>query len=103
MTTVESSNSCLGREPASARVGVRRWSYPVPEERMGERRAGGIDVSKRWLDLAARPAAPAERFPNTADGQAAVVAHLQALPQAQQPPLIVAEAPGGVGRGVGHA
>jgi transposase len=70
---------------------------------MGERRAGGIDVSKRWLDVAARPAAPAERFPNTADGQAAVVAHLQALPQAQQPQLIVVEATGGVERGIVEA
>lgn len=67
---------------------------------MGERRAGGIDVSKHWLDVAARPAATAARFPNTAAGQVAVVAHLRALPKAQQPQLIVVEATGGVERGV---
>src|SRR4051812_1803626 len=100
MTTAQSSNSCPGREPASARVGVRRWSYPVWEKPMGERRAGGIDVAKGWLDLAARPEAKPERFPNTAAGQAALVAHLQALPQSQRPQVMVVEATGGLERGV---
>src|SRR6185503_13668405 len=100
MTTVQSSNSCPGCEPASARLGVRRWSSPAREERMGERRAGGIDVSKGWLDLAARPAARPERFPNTAAGQAALVAHLQALPRTERPQVMVVEATGGLERGV---
>jgi transposase len=67
---------------------------------MGERRAGGIDVSKAWLDLAARPEAKPERFPNTAAGQAALVAHLQALPRSQRPQVVVVEATGGLERGV---
>jgi transposase len=67
---------------------------------MGERRAGGIDVSKQWLAVAVRPAATAERLPNTAAGQAAVVAHLRALPKAQRPQLVVVEATGGLERGV---
>lgn len=67
---------------------------------MGERRAGGIDVSKRWLDLAARPAASVERFANTAAGQAALVAHVQGLPPVQRPELLVVEATGGLERGV---
>ena len=70
---------------------------------MGERRAGGIDVSKHWLDVAARPTATAERFPNTAAGRAAVVAHLRALPNGQRPQLVVVEATGGVERGVVEA
>ena len=67
---------------------------------MGERRCGGIDVSKRWLDLAPSPAATSERFPNTASGQAALVAHLQGLSGAQRPGLLVVEATGGLERGV---
>src|SRR4051812_21231965 len=67
---------------------------------MSERRAGGIDVSKEGLDVAARPGAKPERFPNTAEGQAAVVAHLQGLPEAERPQLIVVEATGGRERGV---
>lgn len=67
---------------------------------MGERRAGGIDVSKQWLDLAARPEARPERFPNTAAGQAALVAHLQAIPRSRRPQLVVVEATGGLERGV---
>jgi transposase len=70
---------------------------------MGTRRAGGIDVSKHWLDVAARPDAPPERFPNTAAGQAAVVAHLRALPKARRPQLVVVEATGGLERGVVEA
>src|SRR3954469_23122755 len=67
---------------------------------MSERRAGGIDVSKQWLDVAARPGAKSERFPNTADGQAALVARLQALPEAECPQLMGVEATGGLERGV---
>jgi transposase len=67
---------------------------------MVERRAGGIDVSKPWLDLAARPGAPAARFPNTSDGQMALGAHLQGLPEAARPGLVVVEATGGLERGV---
>ena len=70
---------------------------------MGERRACGIDVSKRWLDVAARPEAASARFPNTADGHAAVVAHLRALPKAGRPELVVVEATGGLERGVVEA
>jgi transposase len=67
---------------------------------MVERRAGGIDVSKAWLDLAARPGMEAARFPNTADGQAALVAQLRRLPDAERPSLMVVEATGGLERGV---
>lgn len=67
---------------------------------MGERRAGGIDVSKPWLDVAARPEARPERFANTAAGQAEVVALIRALPEAERPFLIVVEATGGLERGV---
>lgn len=70
---------------------------------MGNRRAGGIDVSKQWLDVAARPDAPLARFPNTADGHAAVVAHLVAPPKAQRPQVIVVEATGGLERGMVEA
>jgi transposase len=67
---------------------------------MDERRAGGIDVSKAWLDLAARPELRSERFPNTAAGQAALVARVQALPAAERPQMLVVEATGGLERGV---
>jgi len=67
---------------------------------MVERRAGGIDVSKPWLDLAARPGAKSARFPNTAEGQVALVAQLQGLPAAERPALMVVEATGGLERGV---
>jgi transposase len=65
-----------------------------------ERRAGGIDVSKPWLDLAARPGAKAARFPNTADGQAELVAQLQGMSGSERPELLVVEATGGLERGV---
>jgi transposase len=67
---------------------------------MGARRAGGIDVSKQWLDLAASPAAKSERFANTVSGQAALVAYVQGLSTSQQPELLVIEATGGLERGV---
>src|SRR4051794_5289500 len=67
---------------------------------MVERRAGGIDVSKPWLDLAARPGAQSARYANTADGQAALVAHLQRMPASERPELMVVEATGGLERGV---
>lgn len=67
---------------------------------MVERRAGGIDVSKPWLDLAARPGARAARFPNTPGGQAALVAQLQQMAEAERPELLVVEATGGLERGV---
>jgi transposase len=67
---------------------------------MGERRAGGIDVSKRWLDVATRPSAKPERFPNTAEGQAALVAQLQTLPASARPEVMVVDATGGLERGV---
>lgn len=70
---------------------------------MGNLRAGGIDVSKQWLDVAARPELKPERFPNTAAGQAAVREYLQALPRAQRPRLVVVEATGGLERGVVEA
>lgn len=70
---------------------------------MVERRAGGIDVSKRWLDVAARPEARSERFPNTAAGQAALVALVQALPEAERPQVVVVEATGGLERGIVEA
>jgi transposase len=63
-------------------------------------RAGGIDVSKRWLDVAARPEQRVERFANTAVGQAEVAAHLTALPADTRPELVVVEATGGLERGV---
>jgi transposase len=67
---------------------------------MSERRAGGIDVSKAWLDLAVGPAAKPERFPNTAAGQAALVGHVQRPTGEQRPELLVVEATGGLERGV---
>jgi transposase len=63
-------------------------------------RAGGIDVSKRWLDVAVRPEQGIERFANTVSGQAALVAHVRALPKRQRPELVVVEATGGLERGV---
>jgi transposase len=63
-------------------------------------RAVGIDVSKAWLDVAVRPTGTPERFPNTAAGQAALVAHLAAIAAAQSPELVVVEATGGLERGV---
>lgn len=67
---------------------------------MVERRAGGIDVSKRWLDVAARPEAKSERFANTADGQAALVGLVRGLPEAERPQVVVVEATGGLERGI---
>ena len=67
---------------------------------MPGQRAGGIDVSKRWLDVAARPGLQTRRLPNTEVGQATVVAHLTALPAAARPELVVVEATGGLERGV---
>src|SRR5688500_15654829 len=67
---------------------------------MVDRRAGGIDVSKRWLDVAARPEAKSERFPNTAAGQAALVGLVQAVPEAERPQVLVVEATGGLERGI---
>jgi transposase len=67
---------------------------------MVERRAGGIDVSKPWLDLAARPGARPARFPNTSEGQAALVARLRGMPEGERPELVVVEATGGLERGV---
>jgi transposase len=67
---------------------------------MGQQRAGGIDVAKDWVDLAARPGAQVERFPNTAVGQAALGAQLHAIPVGEQPELLVVEATGGSDRGV---
>ncbi len=67
---------------------------------MEERRAGGIDVAKAWLDLAARPGRQPERFPNTAAGQAALVARVQAVPAGERPQVVVVEATGGLERGV---
>jgi transposase len=52
----------------------------------------GIDVAKVHLDLAERPAATHERYPNDEAGIARIVARLQAL----QPTLIVLEASGGL-------
>jgi transposase len=99
-TTGQSANSCLGPEPAAARTGVRWWSHRPGEWTMRGGRAGGIDISKRWLDVAARPGHRVERFANTAAGQAEVVAHLTALPSGARPALLVVEATGGLERGV---
>ena len=70
---------------------------------MVERRAGGVDVSKAWLDLVARPGAEVECFPNTAEGQAALVAQLQGMAASERPELVVVEATGGLERGVAAA
>jgi transposase len=70
---------------------------------MGVRRAGGIDVSKAWLDLATGPEAKVARFPNTAPGQAELVGHVRDLAQAQRPKLLVIEATGGLERGIVEA
>jgi transposase len=67
---------------------------------MSGARAAGIDVAKAWLDVAARPDGDVERFPNTATGQAALVAHLRAIPKKRRPELVVVEATGGLERGV---
>jgi transposase len=63
-------------------------------------RAGGIDVSKQWLDVAVRPGLRTVRVPNTATGQEQVVALLAALPADARPELLVVEATGGLERGV---
>ena len=70
---------------------------------MSETRAGGIDVSKAWLDVAARPGRPVVRFANTAAGHAAVGAHLAALPVGERPEVVVVEATGGLQRGIDRA
>ena len=70
---------------------------------MSERRAGGIDVSKGWLDVAARPGHRVARFANTAVGHAEVVAHLAAVPEAARPDLLVVEATGGLQHGIDRA
>lgn len=70
---------------------------------MGVRRAGGIDVSKAWLDLATGPEAKVVRFPNTAPGQAELVGQVRDLTQAQRPKLLVIEATGGLERGIVEA
>jgi transposase len=70
---------------------------------VSERRAGGIDVSKAWLDVAARPGRRVERFANTAAGQAEVVAHLAGLPAAERPERLVVEAIGGLERAIDRA
>src|SRR5262249_3086674 len=54
----------------------------------------GIDVSKATLDVAQRPAQPAERYPNEAAGIAELVGRLQQL----RPQLVVLEATGGLER-----
>ena len=54
----------------------------------------GIDVSKDHLDVAFRPVGAACRFPNTADGVAALVTRLREL----APELIVLESTGGLER-----
>jgi len=66
-------------------------------------RAVGIDVSKAWLDVAVRPSGTVERFPNTGEGHAALVARLRAIPTDQQPQVVVMEATGGLQRGVADA
>ncbi len=58
----------------------------------------GIDVSKEHLDVAFRPVGEACRFPNTAEGVAALVVRLRAV----SPALIVLEATGGLERLVGR-
>jgi transposase len=63
-------------------------------------RAAGIDVSKGWLDVAVGPTGATERFPNTAAGQAALVAQVGAIPSGRRPELVVVEATGGLERGV---
>lgn len=70
---------------------------------MSEKRAGGIDVSKAWLDVATRPGRPVARFANTAAGHAEVVAHLAALPVGERPAVLVVEASGGLERGIERA
>lgn len=67
---------------------------------MPRSRAGGIDVSKQWLDVAARPGLRTVRVPNTPPGHEQVVALLAALPTEARPELIVVEATGGLERGV---
>ncbi|MDV2998147.1 MAG: hypothetical protein N4J56_007852 [Chroococcidiopsis sp. SAG 2025] len=52
----------------------------------------GIDVSKHYLDVYIRPNGKAFRQPNTEQGIATVVEHLQAV----QPELVVLEATGGM-------
>jgi transposase len=66
-------------------------------------RAVGIDVSKAWLDVAIRPTGTIERYPNTVDGYAGLVAQLAMLPVATRPEPIVLEATGGLERGVDQA
>lgn len=52
----------------------------------------GIDVSKHYLDVYIRPNGETLRQPNTEQGVAAIVKHLQVV----QPELVVLEATGGM-------
>ena len=54
----------------------------------------GIDISKEELVVAVRPTAELQSFPNTEEGLAALVRHLQPL----QAHTIVLEATGGFAR-----
>ena len=64
------------------------------------KRAVGIDVSKRQLDVAIGSDGPVRQYPNTEAGQAEIVAALQALAASGRPELVVVEATGGLERGV---
>jgi transposase len=63
-------------------------------------RAVGIDVAKAWLDVAVGSGGEVRRYPNTAAGQAEVVAQLVALRGEERPEMVVVEATGGHERGV---
>jgi transposase len=70
---------------------------------MSTKRAAGIDVSKAWLDVAGRPGRSVERFANTVEGHAEVVAYLAALPIGERPEILVVEATGGLERAIDQA
>jgi transposase len=58
--------------------------------------AVGIDVSKKWLDVATRTGSVGTRFANDGAGQAAVLVAMTPL----EPDLVVVEATGGFERGI---
>jgi transposase len=58
--------------------------------------AVGIDVSKKWLDVATRTGSVGKRFANDAAGQTAVLVVVTPL----EPELVVVEATGGFERGI---
>jgi transposase len=91
--SVSNPNSCLGREPVSARKGrsswqIRPWEYDGVNQ---VRPSVGIDVSQATLDVAVSPNGEQWQLTNDESGIAQLVERLRVL----QPVRIVLEATGG--------